>query len=200
MTCAEKVEAARQGGVCTGCVTPLSLILQPRYNHTLGYPVGTKTPKWWYVAVANCNGGPGGTEGEIGLDYFYIHFTNQQGYWSYEYSKDVQGICEMSITFLSLYLVLLAVLAWIKQHAKQKNLQYTVVKYLFVSLALEAAALLFNLCHYAKFGVDGIGVPALEAMYYFFDFIAGLVLLDVVLNVCKGVSECGKWRMISTHA
>jgi hypothetical protein len=39
MTCAEKVEAARQGGACKGCVTQISLLANPKYNHSLTYPV-----------------------------------------------------------------------------------------------------------------------------------------------------------------
>lgn len=39
MTCQEKVEAARQGGACKGCVTQISLLADPKYNHSLTYPV-----------------------------------------------------------------------------------------------------------------------------------------------------------------
>jgi len=186
MTCAEKVEVARQGGKCNACVVQLSHLTKPAYNHTVLYPIGTVVPRWWYIATANCAGGPGGTEAGVGLDYYRIHFTNRRGFFQYEYSKDVQGILEMSIFFFALYSVLLVVLAWIKQHAKAKAMQYTVVKYVFVAVALDAFGLMLNLAHYAKFGHDGVGTEGLEHAHFFFGFLANLVLLDAVLNVCKG--------------
>ena len=153
-------------------------------QNTFQYTVTGVIPRWWYIAVSHCE--TVGVEAPIGIAYYSIHFTNRTGYWSYEFSKDVQGIAEMSIFFLCLYWLLLGSLAWIKQHAKSKGLQYTVIKYLFVSVLIDFVALLFNMAHYLKFANDGVGVPGLEHAYFFFDFVSNLVLLYVVLAICKG--------------
>jgi hypothetical protein len=168
--------------------TPLNELTAAN-NYTRSYTVGGIVPRWWYITVSNCDGDGGNSSpvpGAIGLSYWRIHFTNRTGFWSYEYSKDVQGVLEMSIFFLILYWCLLFLLGWIKQHAKGKGLQYTVVKFVFVSVILDFVALLFNLAHYARFGHDGIGVPELEHAYFFFDFMSNLVLLYTVMNICKG--------------
>ncbi len=99
----------------------------------------------------------------------------------------------MSIFFFILYCILLVLLAWIKQHAKAKGMQYTVVKYVFISVALNTLALLFNLSHYGRLGHDGVGRIGLEHAHFFFDFMSTLVLLDAVLNVCKG------WAISTNH-
>lgn len=148
------------------------------------YTITGIIPRWWYITISHCEGE--GLDAPIGVAYYSMHFTNRTGFWSFEFSKDVQGIAEMSIFFLCLYWVLLGALAWIKRHAKSKGLQYTVVKYLFVSVLIDFVALLFNMAHYTKFASDGVGVPELEHAYFFFDFVSNLVLLYVVLSICKG--------------
>lgn len=87
-------------------------------------------------------------------------------HFRYEFSQDVQGIFQASCFFLVLYWCLLFVLAWIKNHAKGKGLQYVVVKYVFVSMLVQWVGLLFNLAHYAKYAHDGVGVPELESSYF----------------------------------
>lgn len=177
LTCAQKRDAAK-------LTYPLAHL--KAYGNTYQYPVGGVIPRWWYIAISNCDGGHNGTLGGLGISYYKIHFTNRTGIWSYEFSKDEQGILEMSIFFLLLYWILLFVLAWIKRHAKGKGLQYTVIKFLFMSVLVDWVALLFNMAHYARFSQDGIGSPGLSHAHFFFDFISNLILLYTVLNICKG--------------
>ena len=160
-------------------------------NNTWGYSVVGIIPRWWFITVSNCAPLDGlGRElrpdGTIEIIFYEIHFTNKAGIYQYEFSKDVQGILEMSIFFLCLYWILMFVLAWIKQHAKEKNLQYTVVKEVFISMLIEWFALMLNLIHYAKFAHDGEGIIGCSYAYYFFDFISVLILLYTVLKICMG--------------
>jgi len=153
---------------------------------TASFTVGAVIPRWWFVAVVNCYGGPGGTPSGIDLDSWEIHFTNQPGMFTYEFSYDVQGIPEMNIVFFMLYSTLLIVLAWNKRHAKEKGMQYTVTKYLFVSVLVDCIAFIFNLAHYCKFAQDGIGITPLEGAFFFVDLMSSLILLYIVLMLCHG--------------
>jgi hypothetical protein len=157
LSCSQKVALAKR-------TYPLAWLKQT--NYTFLYDVAGIVPRWWYITLSNCHGGEGGTEAGLKVSYWRVHFTNRTGLFSFEFSKDVQGILEMSIFFLVLYWCMMFLLAWIKNHAKQKNLQYTVVKYIFISMLIEWIALLFNMAHYAKFAYDGIGVPGLETTYF----------------------------------
>ena len=72
-------------------------------------------------------------------------------------------LCGFSVLLIH---VLLLVLAWSKNHAKGKGMQYTVLKYLFVSVAIDWFAFMLNIGHFGKFAQNGIGQPGLEAAFF----------------------------------
>jgi hypothetical protein len=161
MACIDKVRAAKKS-------YPIQwLDSAPEKAHSYQYEIIGIIPRWWYIAVANCaNQRENTTDQGLAIAYWNIHFTNNGGLWTYEFSQDVQGIFQMSCFFLVLYWLMMFVLAWIKNHAKGKNLQYQVVKYVFVAMLIQWVGLLFNLAHYAKYAHDGIGVPELESSFF----------------------------------
>jgi hypothetical protein len=160
-SCLEKVAVAKKA-------YPIQwLDTAPDAPHSYQYDIIGIIPRWWYIAVANCaNKDANTTDQGLAIAYWSIHFTNHGGLWTYEFSQDVQGIFQMCCFFLVLYWLMMFVLAWIKNHAKGKGLQYEVIKYVFVSMLIQWVGLLFNMSHYARYAHDGIGVTGLEQSFF----------------------------------
>ena len=63
------------------------LSLLRNYDNSYQYTVSGIVPRWWYIAVSNCESGPNKVPGPMAIKYFLIHFTNRNGIFSYEFSK-----------------------------------------------------------------------------------------------------------------
>jgi hypothetical protein len=64
LTCQQRIAVAK-------ATYPLSALVATGFAY--GYDVTGIIPRWWYIAVSNCQGGPGGTEAGIGVSYYMIH-------------------------------------------------------------------------------------------------------------------------------
>lgn len=157
MTCQEKVDVAKRS---------FSASLLKQQNYTYEYNIEGRIPRWWFMTISNCRGGPNGTEAGLMIEYWNVHFTNRDGLFQYEFSKDVQGIAEMCIFFLIFYALLLIVLGWMQHHAKQKQLQCLIIKYVFASVLIEWIGIIFLFAHYIKLAHDGVGVKQLESAHF----------------------------------
>lgn len=176
LSCAEKVSYAvaacpcktTSGSVIADCSTCSYLLSSTTSNEYLrSIRVNSLLrARWFYMAISNCGGAWNGDDAPVAVSSYQGHFVNNGDRFKYEFSYDEFGIFQMCICFLGLYSILLLVLAWIKRHAKQKGLQYVVVKFLFASVLVEWIGLLFNLIHYAKYSSDGTGVPELNDAYF----------------------------------
>jgi hypothetical protein len=135
-------------------------------------------PRWWYVGVANC-------QGPIDMEY-NITFTNAGDGWSKHFGYDEQGIHEMSIAFLVIQFLLSVGFVWILGSAVLKKMAFKIPCLLLSSCFIEHLAIFFFLLHLSVYAVNGKGVQELEDSYVYFDMVAQIFFLAVIIALVKG--------------
>jgi len=152
----------------------------------------TVVPRWWYVVVANCEiGGPHG-EG-VGLINYNITWTNTNNgeisRFTYHFSKDQEGMFEMSIFSLIMLILLIpcAVFLYCRLKKDESDLAHKVVGLVLAALTVHFFAVVFKIAHYDAYSYDGMGVPGVDDFAIVLDAIRELILVFMFIIVSKGM-------------
>eukprot|EP00761_Pharyngomonas_kirbyi_P012653 gb/GECH01012680.1/.p1 GENE.gb/GECH01012680.1/~~gb/GECH01012680.1/.p1 ORF type:complete len:424 (+),score=49.73 gb/GECH01012680.1/:1-1272(+) len=136
--------------------------------------------RFWYIALSMCNK-------EKTQDFeMLLHFENPGSWWSREFSADKQGVLELYLTFLILYIIVGAVYGYGLFVLWRRSSLHLIVKLFAVTLYLYIIGVFLLWVHYTKYASDGFGVYGLEGLGIVFKTASELLLITLLLLMASG--------------
>ena len=140
-------------------------------------------PRKWYFTVTNCNG----TNDEAVT--IHLHLINKGGWWQREFSLEEQGILELNIIAVPLFVILVFVfVAFAVWDRRQRGVTPAVVKWFLVILMLFLVEWVQKLFAYVSIANTGHG----KANAYGAGLVARVMLMQLVCNFSTGFGVLGE--------
>ncbi|CAD5215926.1 unnamed protein product [Bursaphelenchus okinawaensis] len=154
----------------------------------------SQRPRWWYLALGNCDS----TEG-LYLEYSIL-MTNAKitNRWFYHFSFDEFYALPLSITFMVLELIILILSITFTYMLKARNMLHPTYKLFMHSLIFDLSCTISLWLHYDRYADDGKGFPLLKLIGLMFRQISVVVFVTLLLLLAKGYTITR--RVISTSS
>ncbi|KAI6240182.1 Transmembrane protein [Aphelenchoides fujianensis] len=142
----------------------------------------SRRPRWWYLAVGNCDSPQG-----LFVDYEVL-MTNSKpsNRWFYHFSFDEFYVLPISIFFMVLEILILIVSIVFTYLLKARNLFHSTFKLFLHALALHLSGQICLWLHFDRYADNGRGFPLLRSCGLMLRQFASVVFVLLLLLIAKG--------------
>jgi hypothetical protein len=146
----------------------------------------TRSPHFFYFALASCGNA-------IDVDYYVSMTQADHGHWAYQFSYDEQGLGQMYLFYMILFIIGAVVHGYTIWWFSQNDSYHTIVKLFTFCIALEGFSVFCMFIHYAVYAGNGQGAPGFKGVGELLDMAAQITFMLLVILVAKG------WCISSTQ-
>uniref|UniRef100_A0A915EFP4 GPR180/TMEM145 transmembrane domain-containing protein n=1 Tax=Ditylenchus dipsaci TaxID=166011 RepID=A0A915EFP4_9BILA len=139
-------------------------------------------PRWWFIAVGNCNSTKG-----LYLDYS-LFMTNSLSFnrWFFHFSFDEFYALPITMMFLALQLIILLAASIFTYLLKERKMFHMTYKIFLHALCFELMSILLLWMHYDKYADDGRGFPMFKSLALLLRQFSTVIFVLLLLLVAKG--------------
>ncbi|KAH7732117.1 Rhodopsin-like GPCR protein transmembrane domain containing protein [Aphelenchoides avenae] len=139
-------------------------------------------PRWWYMAVGNCDAKNG-----LYLEYSIL-MTNAEpsNRWFHHFSFDEFYVLPICIFFMVVELLVLIAAVVFTCILKARNLLHTTYKLFLHALAFELVSVVMLWFHYDRYADDGYGFPMIRYFGLLSRQLGTVLFVFLLLLVAKG--------------
>ncbi|KAI6176859.1 Transmembrane protein [Aphelenchoides bicaudatus] len=142
----------------------------------------SRRPRWWYLALANCDSSSG-----LYLEYSIL-MTNAQpsNRWFFHFSFDEFYVLPLSILFLVIELIILIITVVFTYLLRSRNMFHPTFKVYLNSVIIDFSGLVAYWIHYDRYADNGKGFPMLKTCGMLLRQIASILFCLLLLLMAKG--------------
>jgi len=144
-------------------------------------------PTYFFISAANCDKSCNSAfcQGSLQLQYEFL-LSNGLDRSDKQFSSDEQGILEILLVFLLIY-ILLSIFAFGVGYAlaKLQKLHHTVVLLIY-SIILQLIGVVCRLINYVQYSSNGQGVPAFEVAGCILQVVSNVLVVLLLILLAKG--------------
>uniref|UniRef100_A0A7E4UQ99 GpcrRhopsn4 domain-containing protein n=1 Tax=Panagrellus redivivus TaxID=6233 RepID=A0A7E4UQ99_PANRE len=155
---------------------------QTWYNCTGSRSFFSMRPRWWFMAIGNCDSLKG-----LYLEYRLL-MTNAapNDRLFYHFSFDEFYTLTITMCFMVIALFCLVVGVMFMHMLRNRNMLHATYKIFMYSIVFEFTCLSLYWLHYDRFADDGIGLPFLNPVAMIFRHVSNVLFLLLLLLIGKG--------------